>query len=82
MNDDHKKDPVVVMLSMEALMPDLPEPARGANFRGGLGILCGDITRVTKIIPLYGGAWLNGEKISYEGIGEEPFRINPKIKMS
>jgi len=38
-----KSDYTVVVLSMEMMMPKLPEPARGANFRGGLGILAGDI---------------------------------------
>ena len=37
-----KSDFLVVVLSMEMLMPGFPEPARSANFKGGLGILIGD----------------------------------------
>jgi len=64
----------LVFLSMEMIIPEFPEPARGANFRGGLGILAGDIASGLKqtgikaigIIPLYGRSWVDGREISYE----------------
>jgi len=37
-----KSDYPIIVLSTETLMPGFPEPARSANFCGGLGILIGD----------------------------------------
>ena len=61
---------------MEMMIPELPEPARGANFRGGLGILSGDIAAGLKragipamgIIPLYNRYWVDSREVSYDGL--------------
>ena len=61
---------------MEMLIPEFPEPARGANSRGGLGILAGDIAAGLKragipaigIIPLYNRSWVDSREVSYDGL--------------
>jgi len=66
-------DFTVAFFSMEMVIPELPEPVRGANFKGGLGILAGDIAAGLKragikglaIIPLYRYRWIDGKEIFY-----------------
>lgn len=69
-----KRNYTVVFVSMEMLISEFSEPARGANFRGGLGILAGDIMeglrkcgiRAFGIIPLYNRHWATGQTIGYD----------------
>jgi len=64
---------VIVVVTPEMMIPEFPESARGANFRGGLGILSGDImvglakgkVEAVGIIPLYKFHWMTHEKIDY-----------------
>lgn len=70
----------VVFVTPEMMMPELSEPACGANFRGGLGILAGDIMEglaigkidAIGIAPFYNRHWLSKEKIFY---GEPVFQL-------
>ena len=79
-----KNDYIVVVLSMEMTMPELPEPARGANFRGGLGILAGDIVSGLKrsgikgfsIVPFYRRHWINGKEIFYGSPARKVMELN------
>lgn len=69
MEDEMKKDYLVVSVSPEMMIPELPEPACGANFRGGLGILSGDEMgglaklgiRAIGFMPLYRFHWMTRE---------------------
>jgi glucan phosphorylase len=77
----------ILFLSFEMMIPWLPEPARGANFRGGLGILAGDFIggflrlakipgnnmRVIACIPLH--SRFNGSTILYDSLLPEMFKI-------
>lgn len=63
------KTPKIAFLSMEIMVPELPEPNCSANFRGGLGILAGDIL-----------ARMN--EIEVEGIGFMPFYHRPWFRQS
>ncbi|PIQ92906.1 MAG: hypothetical protein COV69_00800 [Parcubacteria group bacterium CG11_big_fil_rev_8_21_14_0_20_39_14] len=62
----------VVFATPEMMIPELPEPACGANFRGGLGILAGDVmeglakrgVQAIGIVPLYQLHWVTKEDIS------------------
>ncbi|MDD5145394.1 MAG: glycogen/starch synthase [Candidatus Pacebacteria bacterium] len=65
----------VLLLSFEMLMTELPDLAQIANFRGGLGILGGDIKngwcldkKLTAIVPLYSNCWVNGHGVFYDTI--------------
>lgn len=71
--------PKVAFLTMEMLLPGLPEPYCGANFRGGLGILSGDImagmpdARIegAGFMPLYHRPWFNKNiELSYDNCAE------------
>lgn len=71
--------PKVAFLTMEMLIPDLPEPQCGANFRGGLGILSGDIMAGLSDVkvdgvgfcPLYHRPWFNKNvELSYDNCTE------------
>ena len=70
------KDYLVVFVTPEIMIPEFGEPACGANFRGGLGILAGDIMeglakkniKALGIAPFYDLHWMTREKISYEKI--------------
>ena len=66
----------VVLVSPEMAIPQLGEPMCGANFRGGLGLLAGDIAECLNnegsittvcIVPFHGTHWLSRASISYEG---------------
>ncbi len=67
-----KKEYTVVFVTPEMMMPELPEPACGANFRGGLGILAGDVmeglakreVKAIGIVPLYQLHWMTKEDTS------------------
>lgn len=67
-----KKKYTVVFVTPEMMIPELPEPACGANFRGGLGILAGDImdgaarrgVKIIGITPLYQLHWMTREDTS------------------
>jgi len=69
-----KKDYTVLFVSPEMMIPELPEPACGANFRGGLGILSGDIMEglarrevgAVAITPFYNSHWMTHEGIIYD----------------
>ncbi len=65
----------VALLSLEMMLPKLPEPLCGANFKGGLGILAGDIAINLRNVgiegaaftPLYSYAWSDPTKrLCYE----------------
>jgi len=66
----------VVFVTPEMLMPELGEPACGANFRGGLGILAGDIMKglaergvyTIGFTPLYHQHWMTKETINYDTV--------------
>lgn len=68
-----KENYTVVFVSMEMVIPELQEPACGANFRGGLGILAGDIMeglakrgiKAFGIVPFNQLHWMTGERIFY-----------------
>lgn len=82
-----KKDSIVVFISMEMLIPELLEPGRSANFKGGLGILSGDIMegfaktgiKGVGVIPFYHLHWLNREKIEYSLPAQFLFELRPEI---
>ena len=76
--------PKVAFLTMEMLVPDLPEPQCGANFRGGLGILSGDIMAGLPDVkidgvgfcPLYHRPWFNRNlELSYDNCSAVSQRI-------
>jgi len=88
------KDYLVVFVTPEIMIPEFGEPACGANFRGGLGILAGDIMeglakkniKALGIAPFYDLHWMTREKISYENTPAKPlFKLkvgfNGKAKM-
>jgi glucan phosphorylase len=64
----------LVTIGPEINVPEFPEPACGANFRGGLGLLLGDVMEglaingvpAVGIVPLYERHWLTGEKVDYD----------------
>jgi len=70
----------VAFLSMEMLLRNFPEPHRGANFRGGLGILAGDIAANMSgagidsmcFVPLYNRPWFDKNRVlnNYESVAE------------
>lgn len=80
-----RRNHTIVFVSMEMLIPEFPEPIRGANFRGGLGILAGDIVEGLKkagikaigIVPFYSYRWANREKISYDSLAQQFFELEP-----
>lgn len=81
-----KSEYTVVFISPEMIMPELGEPALGANFRGGLGILAGDISEglakaninAITITPLYSRHWMTKEFIDYEKTpAEKIFNLRP-----
>lgn len=63
----------VAFLTMEALLDELPTKLCEANFRGGLGILAGDMLRRFAdagirgygFMPLYHRSWATGEECDY-----------------
>lgn len=67
------KSMTTVFLTMEALIDELPTKLCEANFRGGLGILAGDILRRFAdagirsygFMPLYHRSWATGEECDY-----------------
>jgi starch phosphorylase len=79
----------IAFLSMEMLMPEeLPPPVRDANFRGGLGILAGDIMAglgrvgisAIGVIPLYNRSWVDSREISYDNLPVQcVMELNPVI---
>lgn len=77
----------IVFVSMEMSIPEFPEPVRGANFKGGLGILAGDIMnglkksdiKVIGIVPFYNHHWGTREVISYDKIGQLVLELRPQI---
>src|SRR3989338_1389512 len=80
------KDYTVAFVTPEIMVPELGEPACGANFRGGLGRLSCDIMeglakrniKVVGIAPFYESHWLTREKIDY-GPNENSFCLRRKL---
>ncbi|PIR02167.1 MAG: hypothetical protein CO031_02545 [Candidatus Nealsonbacteria bacterium CG_4_9_14_0_2_um_filter_37_38] len=78
----------IVFVTPEMMIPELEEPACEANFRGGLGILSGDIMEgLTKrginakaIVPFYDLNWVTREKINYDKTSAQfLFELSPQI---
>lgn len=75
------KNYTVVSVTPEMLMPELGEPACGANSRGGLGILAGDTMsglaqrgiNAIGFAPLYHQHWMTKEIINYDTIAPKAF---------
>ncbi|KKU15363.1 hypothetical protein A3A20_01760 [Candidatus Wolfebacteria bacterium RIFCSPLOWO2_01_FULL_45_19] len=74
----------VAFLTMEMLIGELSEPLRGANFKGGLGILAGDIARNFKevginamcFVPFYDRPWFAKDtRLDYNKFGSFPIEI-------
>lgn len=71
-----RKDLTIAFLSMEMALPELEEPACGANFKGGLGIFSGDTMsglakcgiKTYAFVPFYHRHPTTREAISYKGI--------------
>jgi len=68
------------------IIPELKEPALGANFRGGLGILAGDISEglakkridAITITPFYSRHWMTKKHINYnETPAKHVFDLKP-----
>ena len=78
----------IAVVSMEMLIPEFSEPFRGANFRGGLGILTGEIMEglaknnieAVAIVPFYQFHWLTKEKIAYSNSSAKSvFKLQSRI---
>jgi len=72
----------VAFLTMEMLIEDFEEPFRSMNFRGGLGILAGDIARTMRnvgidamcFVPFYSRPWFAKDNLlNYERYNPMPF---------
>lgn len=81
-----KSEYTIIFISPEMIIPELEETALGANFRGGLGILAGDICeglakqkiKAIAITPLYSRHWMTKENIDYgKTPAKEVFKAKP-----
>jgi len=82
-----KSDYPIIVLAMEMLMPQFPEPARTANSRGGLGILIGDEiqgfsrqgVKADFIVPFFSCHRVLEEKICYDFLKPETSAVEIKV---
>lgn len=76
----------IALVSPEMAMPALGEPACGANFRGGLGLLAREIAeglnargsvQSIALVPFYETHWLSRQPIAYENTGARFWGLIP-----